>query len=126
MEIWNYHPSNKELLWKSNAVPSPLEPGEFLIPAYATTTKPPEAILNKQVYVFNDGSWSVVDDHRGEIWWKPSGESVTIEEIGSEVINGLLSEKPVIELLPPPVLTAEEKLAAVGLTVDELKALIAG
>lgn len=125
MDIWNYHPLTGELLDKSVADPSPLEPGVFLIPAYATTMEPPTTQPGKAV-VFKDDAWALVDDHRGETWWRAFGEPVVIAVPGVEVLEGLFQTEPPGPPPPPPRpdLTPEEKLAAAGLTVDELKALL--
>lgn len=41
MNIYHYHPETGVLIGQSQADPSPLEPGVWLIPAYATTDQPP-------------------------------------------------------------------------------------
>ena len=90
MKIYNYHPSNKIFIGESIADESPLEPGVFLVPAYATTFKPPKTTL-PNVAVFRDGTWNI------EILPEPE---------------------------PPVELTPAEKLAASGLTIEELKTLL--
>ena len=64
MRIYNYDPKTGEYLGDGLADESPLEPGQFLIPANATSkpvpkTKPGEAAI------FADDNWRVVADYRG-------------------------------------------------------------
>jgi hypothetical protein len=108
MKIFHYHPDTCVLLGEGVADQSPLEPGHWLIPAYATTSIPPLAGENEQVVMVNN-KWEVQ----------------------------LIPEpQPVVETAPGPIvpsvpvdqeqfqqLTAEQKLNAFGLTVAELKEL---
>ena len=103
MKIYNYASETGIFQTEGLADESPLEPGVFLVPAYATTIKPPKATLPK-VAVFKDGKWSL------------------------QVLPPSPEPEPESESLPePPVpveLTPAEKLAATGLTIAELKALL--
>lgn len=101
MKIYNYAPETGIFHAEGLADESPLEPGVFLIPAYATTLKPPKATLPK-VAVFMDGKWIV------------------------ETLPPPPEPEPEPEPEPPaPVeLTPAEKLAQSGLTVAELKELL--
>lgn len=56
MEIYNYHPESKIYLGSSLADMSPLEPGQFLIPAFATKLKPLPEKIGFNV-VFNNEQW---------------------------------------------------------------------
>jgi hypothetical protein len=78
---------------------SPLEPGVFLVPAHATTAAPPE-VTEPEIAVFRDGEWSV------------------------ELLPPPPEPEPVLEPPVPVDLTPAEKLAASGLTVEELKTLL--
>jgi hypothetical protein len=61
MLVYNYHPDTLEYLGELEADQSPLdEPGVFLIPAHATTLKPPAPIEGKQLK-FIDGAWKNVE-----------------------------------------------------------------
>lgn len=42
LTVYSYHWSTGEYIGEDKADVSPLEPGEFHIPAYATATKPPD------------------------------------------------------------------------------------
>lgn len=57
MQIFHFDPVTREYLGTSVADESPLEPGVFLVPAYATENKPP-AVGEGQRAVF-DGEWRV-------------------------------------------------------------------
>lgn len=67
MLIHNYHPDTAQYLGSSLADESPLEPGVYLIPAYATEIEPPE---HRQGFYrrFVDGAWgySPVEDPAAE------------------------------------------------------------
>ena len=93
MKIYNYAPDTGIFHAEGLADESPLEPGVFLIPAHATTLKPPKATLPK-VAVFKDGKWSI------ETLPPPPPE-------------------PEPEPAPPAPLTPAEKLAQSGLTVAD-------
>ena len=138
MEIYNYHPEYKNFTAVSIADESPLEPGVFLIPAYATDIKPPE-VSESKIQVFNDNEWNIVDDLRGTYYSTQTQEVVenynplqqpenTTKEVPPEVPEGKVlkwNDGWILEDIPPlPVLTPEEKLANAGLTIEELKSLL--
>lgn len=58
------------------------------------------------------GAWSVSQKHNPDV-------TEELPDDHPEVVAFMAPK-------PPPVLTPEQKLAAIGLTVDDLKALIAG
>lgn len=58
MKIYNYHPVTFVFIGESVADESPLEPGVFLIPAQATTVKPPTVTPPKQA-VWRNNKWKV-------------------------------------------------------------------
>ena len=138
MKIYNYHPDYKYFYCESEADPSPLEPGVFLIPAHATDIKPQTCELN-QIQIFNETSWDIIEDKRGTYYsiqtqqvienYNPliSPENATTQQ-PPEVTEGYKltwnDEWVLEELPPPPVLTPEEKLAQSGLTIEELKGLL--
>jgi hypothetical protein len=63
MIVYHFHPETGAFLnTSSEADPSPLEPGVFLIPANATAKLPPSpANPKKQQAVFRDDTWSIED-----------------------------------------------------------------
>lgn len=95
-KIYNYHPKTGEFLGEGTADPSPMEPGKYLVPGFATTEEPP-APQAGFVPAWIDGKWIEVEDHRGEIWWDGSGAEMTINQIGDPKAYGLTNVAP-----PPP------------------------
>jgi hypothetical protein len=138
MKIYNYHPEYFYYLGSSNADESPLEPGEYLIPAKATTKKPPEPQIDK-VHIFVDDDWQTIDDLRGDyysiemesigIYLKNEDPSKQLENVTKIVpppkkpSEGLEwnAESEEWAIIPEPILSTAEKLAIVGLSLDELK-----
>jgi len=58
--VYNYDPATLEYAGASEADESPLEPGEYLIPAHATTIVPPELIPGHILKWIGDG-WASVE-----------------------------------------------------------------
>jgi hypothetical protein len=124
MLIYWTHPDTREFSSVGVANESPLEPGVFAIPADATTVEPPEREEGR-ARVFRDGVWTQVEDHRGEHYWDEQGMEVRIDYLG-EVAEGLRSEPPPPQPTPPlwTSLSTEEKLEAMGISIDDLRALL--
>ncbi|MEG2045793.1 MAG: hypothetical protein RR100_02990 [Comamonas sp.] len=59
-QIHHYSEETGEYLGTNDGFESPLEPGVFLIPAYATDIDLPEFVPGKAM-VFKDGAWTLVD-----------------------------------------------------------------
>lgn len=66
--VYNYDPDTGEYLGLETAHESPMEPGVYLMPAHSTETAPPEA-GEHQAAVYRNGAWTLVEDHRGEIYY---------------------------------------------------------
>ena len=66
--VYNYDPDTRECLGLETAHESPMEPGVYLLPAHSTETAPPEA-GEHQAAVYCNGAWTLVEDHRGEVWY---------------------------------------------------------
>jgi hypothetical protein len=79
--IYNYHPQSGEFLGTDQADTSPLEPGVFLMPAYATSVVPPAAGA-RQVAVFDGNGWQLKPDWRGHSYWLADGTPGSITELG--------------------------------------------
>lgn len=75
----------------------PRNPDAFLVPGNAVADPPP-ALEDKQAAVWGGAAWSIVPDHRGEIWWDQGGRPVVIEELGDPSALGLSPDAP-----PPPI-----------------------
>lgn len=90
MIIYLYHADTGAYLGEAVANESPLEPGEFLLPAFATFDAPPAA-GEREIACFVDDLWTVRPDWRGvPLWDTASGEAVTsarpgvtLDEIGA-------------------------------------------
>jgi hypothetical protein len=101
MKIFHYHPEAGVFLGEGVADPSPLEPNAWLIPAYATTSEPPLPGKGKQA-VWTGNTWKVMP--------------IPVPKVEP------MPEQPQFET--PVPLTPEQKLAAAGLTVEELRILL--
>jgi hypothetical protein len=101
MNIFHYHPETGVYLGQGQADESPLEPGVWLIPAHATSAEPPVTGEGEQA-TWN-GAWAV--------------EPIPAPEPEPEPL-------PVVPAEPAVPLTPEQKLAAAGLTVADLRELL--
>jgi len=119
-------------------------PNYYIAPAGSTPIAPPEREYGK-IQVFNEETqeWSQVDDLRGQYWSTEEGsvgQTIEILDPVSSLPTGITTIQPcscgIGEHLcwdsengcwhtePEVQLTAEEKLANAGLSVDELKGLL--
>lgn len=60
MKIYHYNPDTLELLGATVADQDPLIPGNWLVPAHATSEEPPKPVEGKTIH-FNDGAWVYQD-----------------------------------------------------------------
>ncbi|MDA5192798.1 tail fiber assembly protein [Govanella unica] len=104
MLVYNYHPMTGEYLSTAKADPDPLEKGNWLIPAHATTEKPPSR-RGKKVAVYHDG-WALCEDTRGQTYWLPDGSRHEIQTLGQALPDGALTTDPSL------VQSAAQQLAA--------------
>ncbi|MBU3823468.1 MAG: DUF4376 domain-containing protein [Candidatus Oceanisphaera merdipullorum] len=82
MKIYCYHPHTGEYTSQSVADMDPLVPDGWLIPAYATATKPP-AVGQGKAAVWKNKQWHVLDDYRDTVVYdKQSREQRLITEFG--------------------------------------------
>jgi hypothetical protein len=99
--IYNYHQETGELISMSIADESPLEPGVALVPAHATTIKPPKTGA-REVAVFAGGQWQVKADWRGAaLFSAATGSAVSISEVGKTPLD-----VGATEIAPPSALHA--------------------
>ena len=102
MKIYLYSPATKEFKGERKAIKSPLfnpekhKPSEeFLVPANATTVKPPKIQIG-EVALFDESSqkWSIKPDHRGKTCYKKvNAAPVEIKELG-DIPSELTELKP--------------------------------
>jgi hypothetical protein len=77
MQIYHYHPLTAEYLGQGKADPDPLVKGNWLIPAHAVTDAPPTPGKNQAV-LYQNGSWILVEDHRGQVVWDTRDRTETV------------------------------------------------
>lgn len=81
MLIYHYDNTTGELIGSSEADLDPIEQ-KPLVPAYATSKKPPTIPVGK-VAVFSANTWDLVEDFRGQTFYsKETKIPVLIQEIG--------------------------------------------
>lgn len=71
MKIYHYNSESKVYTGVSDARESPLEPGVFLIPGFATKIKPPALAPGKEA-VFKNDQWILQDIKLEEVQKRPS------------------------------------------------------
>lgn len=86
MRIYNYHPQTGIYLGESIADTSPLEPGKYLIPAFATSIEPP-VILDGEQAVFISGIWELQDIPKPPE--PPKTPELTLEQIKQQKLAAL-------------------------------------
>jgi len=93
MIVYHYQRNTKEFIGQSTAERDPLKK-QPLIPAFSTPVKAPKAPVGK-VAVFDsvNGTWSLLEDHRGTLYNTSTGEAVQFDKIGPIPV-GLTADKP--------------------------------
>jgi len=99
LTVYNYHPSNGVFLSEGEAEQDQLDADNWLIPAHATDKKPPKKKAGYAL-AFKNNKWQNVIDNRGTVYWLEDGSEHVISDIGEELPEGALTEKPVIDLEP--------------------------
>lgn len=79
--IYSYEKETGVFVSEFVADESPLEPGVYLIPAFATDVKPPETNAHESA-VFKDGAWSVVPDWRSVALYSTTDGSTVSAKLG--------------------------------------------
>ncbi|WP_150526822.1 hypothetical protein [Roseibium sediminis] len=95
MLVYNYA-STGEYISTAEALPDPLVPGNYIIPANATTIKPPATAEDKRP-VFTGKSWIVVTDLRGAVYWGADLVQRVITTLGEEIPEGHTTIKPPVQ-----------------------------
>jgi len=103
MQIYHYTKDTFEFNgYIDEAIENPLETGEFLIPACATSIEPP-TISDNEAAIFDEETqqWNVVPDFREIEYWTDWQTSATITELNIELPSGasLTQPEPPIEIL---------------------------
>ena len=107
MLVYNYHSEFGFYTSTSEADESPLEPGIWLIPAYATTIEPPTCREDQIVVFYEDRQeWDVVDKVVEEYKEETEAAKPEVTEEYKEMIKKKVEEK--INLLIKTGLTREE------------------
>ena len=93
---------------------SPEEPGEYLIPTYATNIAPPVTGVN-EVAIYSAGAWTVVPYFRGQtVYEQTTGAELVIDAAGA-LPSGYAAIKP------DAIVRAEEK----AIKIEQIKADLA-
>jgi len=96
--VFSFNPVTKEYVGQCAADESPLEPGNYLVPAFATTKEPPST-ADREVAVFDDvaGDWMIYPDFRSvPLCSTVDGSAVTVTEIGAQPDNTTDQPRPSI------------------------------
>ena len=60
MKIFSYHPDTRHFVEVADAEVNPMEPGEYIVPAFATTAEPPFVVAGQAaVYLPDSDRWEV-------------------------------------------------------------------
>lgn len=102
MVIYNFSPETYELLNESVAIESPMSPGDYLIPAYATQLEPPTYGVHEIPVFLNgvndvnlkglgdmeyvpDAKWVILPDFRNTPYYNEEGIAFKIERLNDKV-----------------------------------------
>jgi len=60
MKIFSYHPVTRHFVEVAEADPDPMQPGEYIVPAFSTTATPPAVVAGQAaVYLPESDRWEV-------------------------------------------------------------------
>jgi hypothetical protein len=90
--IYNYDRITGVFLSVGEADANPIEPADWLIPAHATTVRPPNTDIGQVAIMTQSSGWQLVTDQRG-LWYKADGQSVEIDDVQADVA-GLVRAAP--------------------------------
>lgn len=116
MNVHHYDSTTGEYIHSTAASLDPLateQAGEpvYLLPARATWLAPPAA-GEGEVAVWRDAAWTLVPDHRGQVYWLPDGTQYTITALGET--------PPEDALFAAPPLSLEDQILAALREVREI------
>lgn len=113
MNIYHYHPGSGAFVESGIADPDPLDAGNWLIPANATTTPPPSCRVGEwPKFDPESNTWVCLPDHRGELWFNSESKPALITFLGDPTEVGFMKE------LPPPPVTVQTFRFAVQSLLD--------
>lgn len=108
MEIYNYSFDTHEYIGSSDASLDPMATKRegkdvWLVPANATLLKPPKTTKYKTT-VFENGTWVIKDDYRGEYICNDTLDVIYVEQIG-EIPDGFfrITEKQAEQITKDPL-----------------------
>lgn len=127
MKIFNYNPDTLEFISETLADESPLEPGIFLIPAFATNKELPAFNVETQVCKYINNEWVVLDKPILEepVPVEPSAEE--LKEMRISEIKSLLYTidiKSIRSLREGDIVRIQEWESQAQLLRDELALLV--
>ena len=88
MKIYHVNPDTGLFIGAGDARPDPMEPGQYLVPAHATTTAPPKAGKGK-VAMFDDGAWTVIDEPPPVDMTTPSETDGPLDPVIADIIEAV-------------------------------------
>lgn len=94
IKMYSYDPETKEFTGETIR-----QIGVTSGPANSTELKAPASIGADEAAVFQDDDWVLIKDFRGSSYWTPEGEHVTITQLGVEIPENALFEKPDLRTL---------------------------
>lgn len=90
-----YDAETGELLGAEDVMESPLEPGKYLAPDFATFEVPPEPVKGGTP-VWDGAVWTIVPDYRGYVFWDTmTKEEVRITRLGDRPHIGWTNIEPI-------------------------------
>jgi len=128
MKIYHFKQDTNEYIGETKARIDPLETTiqgreVYLLPANATTIKPP-AVPSGMVAVKTESGWITLNDNRGKSYWLPDGTYNIIADIGVDVPEGALDEppKPTAEMIAAAEREAKISAEMRAVAIERLKA----
>lgn len=101
MIFYSYDPTTLIFSGEVLAQENPVKKGEFLEPAFSTKDKPPVPGEN-QIPMFKDGSWTLMPNFAGKMFWDKNGVPGIMREVGVPLPDGAT-------LTQPPLTTAQKQ-----------------
>ena len=81
MLVYNYNKDTKQYTYSTNAYKDPMQQNQYLLPANATFTQPPQKKENYAI-IYENNQWKYVEDYRGKTIWLNDQISQVCDYIG--------------------------------------------